>query len=136
LINKAGTFVVSRIPLRDEGGAVIGALGIVLFDQTSAHMQALTGKFARLQQELLDAQRELAAQRSQAGLARRAKYTLASFVGSSPAAVEVKRQARRAALSNSPVLLLGETGTGKELLAQGIHAASARAQGPFVGINI
>lgn len=136
LINKAGTFVVSRIPLRDEGGAVIGALGIVLFDQTSAHMQALTGKFARLQQELLDAQRELAAQRSQAGLARRAKYTLASFVGSSPAAVEVKRQARRAALSNSPVLLLGETGTGKELLAQGIHAASARAQGPFVGVNI
>ena len=136
LINKAGTFVVSRIPLRDEGGAVIGALGIVLFDQTSAHMQALTGKFARLQQELLDAQRELAAQRNQAGLARRAKYTLASFVGSSPAAVEVKRQARRAALSNSPVLLLGETGTGKELLAQGIHAASARAQGPFVGVNI
>jgi transcriptional regulator with AAA-type ATPase domain len=40
--------------------------------------------------------------------------------------VEVKRQARRAAQSGSPVLLLGETGTGKELLAHGIHAASAR----------
>ncbi|MEZ5607209.1 MAG: sigma 54-interacting transcriptional regulator [Burkholderiaceae bacterium] len=134
--NKAGTFVVSRIPLRDEAGAVIGVLGIVLFDQTSAHMRALTTQFARLQQQLQDAQRELDAQRSQAGLARRTKYTLASFVGASPAAVEVKRQARRAAQSGSPVLLLGETGTGKELLAHGIHAASARALGPFVGINI
>ena len=61
---------------------------------------------------------------------------LASFVGGSPAAVEVKRQARRAALSSSPVLLLGETGTGKELLAHAIHAASARASGPLVSVNI
>jgi hypothetical protein len=108
---------------------VIGVLGIVLFDQTSAHMRALTAQFARLQQQLQDAQRELDAQRSQGALARRTKYTLASFVGASPAAVEVKRQARRAAQSGSPVLLLGETGTGKELLAHGIHAASARARG-------
>jgi DNA-binding NtrC family response regulator len=49
--------------------------------------------------------------------------------------VEVKRQARRAAQSGSPVLLLGETGTGKELLAHAIHAAS-RARGPFVSVNI
>ncbi len=136
LANKAGTFVVSRIPLRDEVGEVIGVLGIVLFDQSSAHMQALTAQFARLQQDLLDARRELAAQRHQGGLARRTKYTLASFVGASPAAVEVKRQARRAAQSGSPVLLLGETGTGKELLAHGIHAASGRAPGPFVSVNI
>ena len=136
LANKAGTFVVSRIPLRDEAGEVIGVLGIVLFDQSSAHMQALTAQFARLQQDLQDARRELAAQRNQGGLARRTKYTLASFVGSSPGAVEVKRQARRAAQSGSPVLLLGETGTGKELLAHGIHAASGRASGPFVSVNI
>jgi transcriptional regulator with PAS, ATPase and Fis domain len=50
--------------------------------------------------------------------------------------VEVKRQARKAAQSASPVLLLGETGTGKELLAHAIHAASSRANGPFVGLNI
>ena len=136
LSNRAGTFAVSRIPLRDEAGEVMGALGIVLFDQTSSNLQPLLAKFARLQQELEEAQRELAAQRSQHGGQRRSKYTLASFVGSSPAASEVKRQARRAAQSHSPVLLLGETGTGKELLAHGIHAASARAGGPFVSVNI
>jgi transcriptional regulator with PAS, ATPase and Fis domain len=50
--------------------------------------------------------------------------------------VELKRQARRAAQSSSPVLLLGETGTGKELLAHAIHAASPRAKGPLVSVNI
>lgn len=136
LDNKAGTFVVSRIPLRDVGGEVIGVLGIVLFDQRSHHLQSLVAKFSRLQQELDDARRELARRRPSAHGLRQARYTLASFVGTSAAALEAKRQARRAAQSSSPVLLLGETGTGKELLAHGIHAASARADGPFVGVNI
>ena len=129
LTNQAGTFVVSRIPLRDEGGEVIGAIGIVLFDHPETTLQPLISKFARLQRDLDDARRELASQ-------RRTKYTFASFVGASPAAVEVKRQARRAALSSSPVLLLGETGTGKELLAHAIHASSARSGAPFVSVNI
>ncbi|MFN3736200.1 sigma-54 interaction domain-containing protein [Hydrogenophaga sp.] len=129
LVNKAGTFVVSRIPLRDESGEVIGALGIVLFDQPETTLQPLISKFARLEQDLNEARRELASQ-------RRSKYTFASFVGTSAAAQEVKRQARRAAQSTSPVLLLGETGTGKELLAHAIHAASPRAGLPFVSVNM
>lgn len=129
LTNKAGTFVVSRIPLRDAHGAVIGALGIVLFDQPETTLQPLIGKFARLQRDLDAAHHALAEQ-------RRPKYTFASFIGSSPAALEVKRQARRAAQLDSTVLLLGETGTGKELLAHAIHAASRRASNPFVGVNL
>jgi len=146
LTNKAGTFVVSRIPLREErqGGAgeVIGAIGIVLFDQPETTLQPLISKFALLQRDLDDARRELASQRNNplyhhaADGQRRSKYTFASFIGSSPAAVEVKRHARRAAQSTSPVLLLGETGTGKELLAHAIHASSARAKGLFVSVNI
>ena len=141
LTNKAGTFVVSRIPLRDEADRVIGAIGIVLFDHPETTLQPLISKFALLQRDLDDARRELASQRRRtlavAGDGeRRAKYTFASFIGSSPAAAEVKRQARRAAQSQSPVLLLGETGTGKELLAHAIHAASSRASGPFVSVNI
>lgn len=129
LSNKAGTFVVSRIPLRDDAGEVIGVLGIVLFDHPETTLQPLIAKFARLEQDLNEARRELASQ-------RRSKYTFASFVGSSGAAQEVKRQARRAALSASPVLLLGETGTGKELLAHAIHAASPRAGRAFVSVNM
>ncbi|MEJ8856501.1 sigma 54-interacting transcriptional regulator [Variovorax robiniae] len=150
LTNKAGTFVVSRIPLHaeregDEGyvlGEVIGAIGIVLFDHPETTLQPLISKFAMLQRDLDDARRELATQRANPLLRqssdgqRRAKYTFASFIGSSPAAVDVKRHARRAAQSSSPVLLLGETGTGKELLAHAIHTASARANGPFVSLNI
>ncbi len=141
LTNRAGTFVVSRIPLRDESEAVIGAIGIVLFDHPETTLAPLISKFALMQRDLDDARRELATQRlSLTGTrgvgARPSKYTFASFIGTSPAAVEVKRQARRAAQSASPVLLLGETGTGKELLAHAIHAASARAAGPLVSVNI
>ena len=136
LSNRAGTFVVSRIPLRDAAGKVIGALGIVLFDHAETTLQPLMEKFSLLQRDLDDARRELATQRLRQTGQRQSKYTFASFIGLSAAAVEVKRQARRAAQSSSPVLLLGETGTGKELLAHAIHAASARASGPFISVNI
>ena len=129
LTNHAGTFLVSRLPLRSEEGDVIGAVGFVLLDHPETTMQPLVAKFSSLQAELNAARRQIAE-------ARRPKYTVASFIGTSPVAMELKRQARRVAATESTVLLLGETGTGKELLAHGIHAASRRAARAFVGLNI
>ncbi len=53
----------------------------------------------------------------------------------SPAVREVARRARQVAETNTPVLILGETGTGKERLAHAIHRWSPRAEQPFVTIN-
>ncbi|MFT3711437.1 MAG: sigma-54 dependent transcriptional regulator [Archangium sp.] len=57
------------------------------------------------------------------------------MVGSSPALDEARGLIRQAAPSPATVLILGETGTGKELAARAIHALSPRTKGPFVRLN-
>ena len=122
------TFVVTRIPIKDDAGLVIGAAGFALFDQVQS-LKPLFARFEAMQREIVQAQKRLAEE-------RRSKYTFSNFIGSSPVCMEVKRLARRAAPLNATVLLLGETGTGKELLAHAIHAASARGDKHFVGVNV
>ena len=58
-----------------------------------------------------------------------------SILGHSKALHAVLEQATKAARTNSTVLIQGETGTGKELLARGIHSLSTRSTKPFVTIN-
>ncbi len=53
----------------------------------------------------------------------------------SPVMHRVLERARNAAETDAPILLLGETGTGKEMLARAIHEGSNRASGPFVPVN-
>ncbi len=57
------------------------------------------------------------------------------LVGRSPAFIGMLEKVLRVAHSNAAVLLLGETGTGKELVAHAIHEASAREEGPFVAVD-
>lgn len=55
--------------------------------------------------------------------------------GASPAVVALRTQIRKVAVVNAPVLIWGESGSGKELAAHAIHTQSPRAAGPFVPVN-
>jgi transcriptional regulator with PAS, ATPase and Fis domain len=118
--------VVIRLPLTDEG-EVIGGVAFALFDEW-ASLSPLVSRFLAMQEELTAARK--------AGPRRQAKYSFSNIVGTSHATLELKRTARRAAATQSPVLLLGETGTGKELLAHAIHGASPRSHKAFVSISM
>jgi len=90
---------------------------------------------ARQFREIKDSAQQLQAQVSilRRDLLRRDRFT--EMIAVSTAMSEVFRLMEAAALSTIPVLIEGETGTGKELVARGIHRASSRADAPFVAIN-
>lgn len=58
------------------------------------------------------------------------------IVGRSKPMEDVYRQIRQAAATDIPVLLIGETGTGKDVVARSIHARSGRCEGPFTAVNL
>lgn len=63
------------------------------------------------------------------------KYTFDSIIGTSHKIQEVIDASKRATRTNSSVLIIGETGTGKELFAQSIHNGSSRSAKPFISQN-
>jgi DNA-binding NtrC family response regulator len=65
----------------------------------------------------------------------RVRGVLGDLVGASPAMQEVFSIIRQVAPTTAPVLICGETGTGKELVAREIHKLSPRSDGPFVAVN-
>lgn len=64
------------------------------------------------------------------------KFNRNGIIGKSPALMAVLNTVERVAPTNAPVLILGENGTGKEMIAQAIHLNSKRAKGPFVMVNL
>lgn len=63
------------------------------------------------------------------------RYTFDSIIGNNSALKHAVEKSRHAANGSSPVMLVGETGVGKELFAQSIHGAGARRQGAYTAIN-
>jgi transcriptional regulator with PAS, ATPase and Fis domain len=64
-----------------------------------------------------------------------ARYRFSDIIGSNSACTETVNRSRIAAMSDSNILLLGESGVGKDVFAQSIHTGSRRKSGPFVAIN-
>lgn len=117
------TSLNSTIPLWN-GTEFIGVLEVA---KDVTRMEDLALKVVDLQQRLY---------KRRQGLEEQAKmYTFADIVGNSQALRHPLEIARRAAGTPSPVLIYGETGTGKELVAQSIHQLSSRRAKPFIAQN-
>jgi len=121
------SYVVMRLPLRDKNKEVVGAIGMVLFDGTE-QLTPIMSRYNRMRNDLTEVRKKL--------VQREAKYSLSNFVGRSAPCLEIKKRAMIAARTISPILILGDTGTGKELLAHAIHTMSPRGCNPFVAINV
>ncbi|MBX7246970.1 MAG: sigma 54-interacting transcriptional regulator [Candidatus Sumerlaeaceae bacterium] len=131
------------VPLRDPGGDVIGHLA-VLDSRPMPHNPRMVAVFELF---ALRASAELQRMRSEmrerqlaeeADLLRDAVHELpdpGSIIGDSQAVRQLREAIARVAPTDATVLVLGETGTGKELVARAIHRASRRARGPLVKVN-
>jgi transcriptional regulator with PAS, ATPase and Fis domain len=104
----------SRLPITNDG-KVSGAIVIL---QDASKIEKLEHTYRKYQSR---------------GLV--AKYTFKDILGTSASLRAAIDQAKAFAAVDSPILIEGETGTGKELFAQSIHNASYRKSGPFVAIN-
>src|SRR2546428_10210206 len=62
-------------------------------------------------------------------------FPVPRILGESPSIKEIRDTIRKLSKVNSPVLITGETGTGKELVARAIHALSPRARSPYMTLN-
>lgn len=120
------TIVVERIPVKKEG-RVIAVFGRVMFDDVKS-VTKLAKRIDELKRKVKCYEQKLLALSS-------TRFTFNSILGKSNEILTLKEEAKVAACNSLPVLITGETGTGKELFAQAIHSYSLRKSDPFIKIN-
>ena len=108
--NKSQRFTVTATPIRSSQNDVLGK--IIAIDEIKRARKMVT--------EMIGA---------------KADFEFKHIIGKDPQFLATIEMGRRAALSTSNVLLLGETGTGKDLFAQAIHNYSDSKNGPYIAIN-
>lgn len=125
-LKTEATLLVNRIPIK-RNGVTKGVILQTIFK----NYQAFTDLVSKM--NLLE--KEVKYQKSVLHSVLSARYTFDSIIGPSNAMEEVKVVCRKYAQTDAPILLLGATGTGKELFAHAVHTGSGRSAGPFVSVN-
>jgi len=122
-----GIGISIQVPLFDKGKRA----GLLEYDVVQG--SEFLYEFADNYTLFLDA--ELNTLRQEISELRNTKYSIDQIIGSSKVITELKENIRKAAQSMSSVVIFGETGTGKELVAHSIHSLSRRKRAPFVKLN-
>ncbi|SHJ88935.1 arginine utilization regulatory protein [Dethiosulfatibacter aminovorans DSM 17477] len=112
--------VCSYFPVYKDS-KVIGACGI---SENLTKVQKLLDRTLELQNELIKSSKT-----------EQLKYSFENIIGESPEIKKSVEESIRASIFDSPILVVGDTGTGKELFVQSIHNNSKRAGEPFIPIN-
>ena len=124
---KSIHLIVNRIPLFDKDYNIIGAMAMALLD-TPEQIRNLVLQMDKLQSSNPKKYKKIKPE-------LRANYSIDHLLGESREMNSVKVYLLKYAQVEAAVLILGETGTGKELTASAIHMASPRANGPYVPLN-
>lgn len=125
-IIRGNKMIASRMPIV-QNGQVVGAVGKAIFKDID-DFYTLFNKITKLQKKAGSFTDDILA-----GTA--ARYSFDDIGGNSPQTRYALDLAKKAAKTDSNVLIMGASGTGKELFAHAIHHASSRKAGPFVMLN-
>jgi formate hydrogenlyase transcriptional activator len=132
LLTRKGT--VGTLNLASKADQAFAPQDIGLLKQVAAQV-AIALDNARAYREIAELTDKLAKEKLYLEDEIRAELNFEEIVGESPALKHVLAQARTVAPSEASVLILGETGTGKELVARAIHRMSSRRDASFIKLN-
>jgi Nif-specific regulatory protein len=149
-LNKTGTWkkddTISFLCVPVKSGNEV--IGTIAFDKKYINMKdaendikvltiigAMITQAMRLYQAEYEEKTVLKEENTRLHAELRNRFRPANIIGSSKAMMDVFAMVEKVAVTNSSVLILGESGVGKELIAQAIHYNSRRADGPFVKFN-